>query len=281
MSNRKTKRIIRLTLTNLFFIIICIAGLIPILYAFSVSLNSGNNLFSSSFFLIPKQFTLGNYKTVLFGEPFFLWLKNSVLLALFTVMFALAIGVPAAYAFSRQRFKGRKSLIYILLLLNAFPSILSMFALYRLLKPMRLINSYPGLILIYTGTMTIFSLLNMKGYFDTIPEEIEEAGKIDGANDFQLITKIVLPLARPTIIVTAVMVLIFVWNEYIFAINFMTGAGKYTLAVGLYSLQATDYTRNWPLFSAASLLASIPTLLIFFLIQRQMTSGLTAGGVKG
>jgi len=255
--------------------------MIPIFYAFSVSLNSGNNLLSSRFLLIPKEFTLSNYSTVLFEKPFFLWLKNSMLLALFTVIIALVVSVPAAYAFSRQRFKGRKFLLYILLLLNAFPSILSMFALYRLLRPMGLINSYAGLILIYTGTMTIFSLWNMKGYFDTIPEEIEEAGKIDGANDLQIMAKIVLPLAKPTIIVTAVMVLIFVWNEYIFAINFMTGAEKYTLAAGLYALQATEYTRNWPLFSAASLLASIPTLVIFFLIQKQMTSGLTAGGVKG
>ncbi|HHV31540.1 MAG TPA: ABC transporter permease subunit [Clostridiales bacterium] len=281
MSNRKARRTIRLTLINLFFIVICVASMIPIFYAFSVSLNSGNNLLSSRFLLIPKEFTLSNYSTVLFEKPFFLWLKNSMLLALFTVIIALVVSVPAAYAFSRQRFKGRKFLLYILLLLNAFPSILSMFALYRLLRPMGLINSYAGLILIYTGTMTIFSLWNMKGYFDTIPEEIEEAGKIDGANDLQIMAKIVLPLAKPTIIVTAVMVLIFVWNEYIFAINFMTGAEKYTLAAGLYALQATEYTRNWPLFSAASLLASIPTLVIFFLIQKQMTSGLTAGGVKG
>jgi len=281
VSNRKARRTIRLTLINLFFIVICVASMIPIFYAFSVSLNSGNNLLSSRFLLIPKEFTLSNYSTVLFEKPFFLWLKNSMLLALFTVIIALVVSVPAAYAFSRQRFKGRKFLLYILLLLNAFPSILSMFALYRLLRPMGLINSYAGLILIYTGTMTIFSLWNMKGYFDTIPEEIEEAGKIDGANDLQIMAKIVLPLAKPTIIVTAVMVLIFVWNEYIFAINFMTGAEKYTLAAGLYALQATEYTRNWPLFSAASLLASIPTLVIFFLIQKQMTSGLTAGGVKG
>jgi len=155
-----------------------------------------------------------------------------------------------------------------------------MFALYRLLRPIGLVNSYLGLILIYTGSMTIFSLWNMKGYFDTIPVDIEQAAQIDGANDYQIVTKIVLPLAKPTIIVTAVLVLLSVWNDYIFAINFMSGAEKYTLAVGLYSLQATDYTRNWPLFSAASLLASLPALIIFFLIQKHMRSGLTAGGVK-
>ncbi|MDF2632050.1 MAG: transporter permease subunit, partial [Caproiciproducens sp.] len=266
MNGRKTKRAIRLLLTNLFFILICFACLIPILYALSVSLNTGNSMLSSHFSFIPERFTWDNYRTVLFEKPFFLWLKNSVLLALFTVIVSLAVGVPAAYAFSRYRFKGRNHMLYILLLLNAFPSILSMFALYRLLRPIGLVNSYLGLILIYTGSMTIFSLWNMKGYFDTIPVDIEQAAQIDGANDYQIVTKIVLPLAKPTIIVTAVLVLLSVWNDYIFAINFMSGAEKYTLAVGLYSLQATDYTRNWPLFSAASLLASLPALIIFFLI---------------
>lgn len=171
-------------------------------------------------------------------------------------------------------------ILNLLILLNAFPAILSMFAVYRILKPLGLVNSFTGLILVYIGTMAIFGLWNMKGYFDTIPEEIEEAGEMDGAGDFQLIWKIVLPLARPSIIVTAVMILIYVWNEYIFAVTFITSSSKYTLAAGLYALQATDYTRNWPVFSAASLLVSVPVLIIFFCIQRYMTSGLTAGGVK-
>lgn len=281
MRTYHTRQKIKLMLLNVVFILLCLIGLIPIIYAFSVSLNGGNSVMSSDFSIIPKHFTLDNYKSVLFDQPFLLWFKNSSILALFTVMIALTLSIPAAYAFSRHRFKGRKSLLYILLMLNAFPGILSMFAVYRLLKPLNLINSYAGLIIIYIGTMGIFSLWNMKGYFDTIPLEIEEAARIDGANDFQTILKIILPLARPTIIVTAVMVLIFVWNEYIFAVTFMTGSNHYTLAAGLYSLQATEYTRNWPIFSAASLLTSLPILIVFFLVQKQMRSGLVAGGVKG
>lgn len=281
MRKHQTKRHIKLLILNIVFIIMCTACLLPILYAISVSLNAGNNVMSSDFSFIPQQFTLDNYKSVLFDKPFLVWLKNSSILAGFTVVISLAISIPAAYAFSRRRFKGRKALLYILLMLNAFPAILSMFAVYRLLKPLNLINSYGGLIIIYLGTMGIFSLWNMKGYFDTIPLEIEEAGKIDGANDFQIIVKIILPLARPTIIVTAVMVLIFVWNEYIFAVTFMTGSNHYTMAAGLYALQATEYTRNWPIFSAASLMTSLPILIVFFLVQKQMRSGLVAGSVKG
>ena len=121
----------------------------------------------------------------------------------------------------------------------------------------------------------------MKGYFDTIPVEIEEAGKIDGCTDVRIVRHIVLPLARPSLIVTMVMVMNFVWNEYIFSINFLTGSENMTLASGLYSLQATEMSGSWPVFAAASLTVSLPVLVIFFLSQKYMTSGLTAGGVKG
>lgn len=121
----------------------------------------------------------------------------------------------------------------------------------------------------------------MKGYFDSIPKEIEDAARIDGVSDAQLIMKIVLPLARPSIIISSVLVIINVWNEYIFSTVFLFGEEKNTLAVGLYSLQATDYTRNWPLFSAAAILTTIPVLVMFFFVQKYMVSGLSAGGVKG
>ena len=164
---------------------------------------------------------------------------------------------------------------------GGFPAVLSMFAVYRLLRPMGLINHRAGLILIYTGTMAVFSLWNIKGYFDTVPVEIEEAARMDGANPLQVVTRIVLPLAKPSIVVTALMVLIYVWNEYIYATTFMTGEENYTLAAGLYALQATEMSGSWPVFAAASITVSIPVLIIFFLCQKHMTSGLTAGGVKG
>ncbi len=276
----KCKKRVGIFFLNIFFILVCLLCLIPVLYALGVSLNSHNDLLSSNFSLLPKNLTLDNYKCVLFEKPFFLWLKNSFTLSAFTVLVSILVAIPGAYALSRMRFKGRRTILKLLILLNAFPAILSMFAIYRILRPLGLLNSFTGLILIYIGTMAIFGLWNIKSYFDTIPKEIEEAGEIDGAGDFQIVWKIILPLARPSIIVTAVMVLIYVWNEYIFAVTFITSSGKYTLAAGLYALQATDYTRNWPVFSAASLLVSIPVLIIFFCIQRYMTSGLTAGGVK-
>lgn len=281
MNKRKVKQGAGLTVLNLFFIVICFVTLIPILYALSVSFSGSNGLLSSDFSFISKDFTLSNYREVLFGENITVWFRNTVFLALATVIFSLTAAVPAAYCFSRRRFPGRKTILKCLVLLNSFPAILSMFAIYRLLRPMGLINTRAGLILVYTGTMAVFSLWNTKGYFDTIPTEIEEAARIDGASDLQVVVKIVMPLAKPSIITTALQVLIYVWNEYIYATTFLTGESKYTLAAGLNSLQATEMTGFWPVFAAASITVSIPVLIIFFLCQKYMTSGLTAGGVKG
>lgn len=281
MTKKQIREGFGLTALNIFFIALCFVTLIPILYALSVSLSGQNSLLSSDFSFIPKDFTLDNYKEVIFGEDILTWFKNTVSLAVVTVSLSLLIAVPAAYCFSRRRFPGRKTILKCLVLLNSFPAILSMFAIYRLLRPVGLINHRVGLILVYTGTMAVFSLWNTKGYFDTIPTEIEEAAKIDGASDIQVVTKIVMPLAKPSIITTALQVLIYVWNEYIYATTFMTGESKYTLAAGLNSLQATEMTGSWPVFAAASITVSIPVLIIFFKCQKYMTSGLTAGGVKG
>lgn len=281
MKSKKIKRVTGLTCLNLFFIIICIVGMIPILYSLSLSLSGSNIALSSDFSMIPKKITLQNYKAIVVEEPFLRWLLNSVQLSICTTIIAMGCAVIAAYAFSRYRFRGRKTVLQLLLLLNAFPQILTMFAIFRLFKEANLLNTKFGLVIIYAGSMCIFSIWNLKGYFDSIPVEIEEASKIDGANDFQLLQKILFPLAMPSIIVTAVMVLIFVWNEYLFATTFMLDENSYTLAGGLYQLQSNDYSRSWPLFSAAAILVSLPILIVFFCIQKKMVSGLTSGGVKG
>ena len=281
MTKRKWKEGVGLTALNLLFLVLCFATLIPILYALSVSFSGSNSLLSSDFSFIPRDFTLDNYREVLFGEDITVWFRNTVFLALVTVTLSLTAAVPAAYCFSRRRFPGRRTILKCLVLLNSFPAILSMFAIYRLLRPVGLVNTRLGLILVYTGTMAVFSLWNTKGYFDTIPTEIEEAARMDGATDLQVVVRIVLPLAKPSIITTALQVLIYVWNEYIYATTFLTGESKYTLAAGLNALQATEMTGSWPVFAAAAITVSLPVLVIFFLCQKYMTSGLTAGGVKG
>ena len=281
MTYKKLKIVSSKLLLNLFFVLACLMALIPILYALSISFTKDASLLSRDFSFIPKKFTLDNYKAVFTEEPVPLWFWNSIFLAFATICLSLCTAVPASYVFSRWKFHGRKGILKILLLLYSFPSILSMFAIYKMMSSLHLINTRLGLIIIYAGTMSVFALWNMKGYFDTIPVEIEEAAKIDGCSDFEIVVKIVTPLARPSLIVTGTMVLNYVWNEYIFSINFLTGSSNETLASGLYSLQATEMSGSWPVFSAAAILVSLPVLMIFFLSQKYMTSGLTSGGVKG
>ena len=278
---RSVKKGIRLVCLNLFYICVCFLGLVPILYIFLLSVSGGSGALTTGLSILPEKFTLENYRRIIVEEPFLRWMANSVVLSVGTMVIAMGTSVLASYAFSRFRFVGKNVSMQILLLLNAFPQILSMFAIFRLFRLMNLLDSHVGLIFVYAGSMCIFSIWNMKGYFDSIPIEIEEASKIDGASNAQLIVRIILPLARPAIIVTAVMVLIFVWNEYLFATTFMLKEESYTLAGGLYQLQANDYSRSWPLFSAAAILVSVPILVIFFCFQKYMVSGLTAGGVKG
>ncbi len=270
----------KLVVLNVFFTVLCLVVLVPILYALSVSFSGKGAALSGGLSLLPENPTLENYRTILFDKPFLLWLKNSALLSVGTIAVAMFCAIPAAYAASRWRFAGRTSMLRMLLVLNAFPQVLSLFALFRVLKMTGLLNAHAGLIMIYAGSMCVFAIWNLKGYFDTIPRSIEEAARMDGAGDLSLIARVVLPLARPAIIVTCVMVLITVWNEYLFATTFLLDKNAYSLAGGLYQLQSNDYSRNWSVFTAASMLSTLPILLVFFKVQKYMVSGLTAGGVK-
>lgn len=153
---RSVKRTIGLAFLNLFFISICLAGLIPILYAFLLSVSSGSGALTTGLSLLPEKFTLDNYRSILVEKPFLKWLFNSVLLSTGTMVLAMGTSITASYAFSRFRFPGRTAIMQLLLLLNAFPQILSMFAIFRLFKLLNLLNSHAGLIFIYSGSMCIF-----------------------------------------------------------------------------------------------------------------------------
>ncbi len=277
--DKKKERMVHFS-AHIVLLLICAAFLLPVWYTVSVSVSPRNSLLGGDLGLIPEGATFDNYKVILRDKPFLKWLGNSLVLAVSTVVLSLALAVPAAYALSRFKFRMRKGVMYLLLLLNAFPSILSMVAIYRLFRLVGLMNSYGGLLLVYSGGMLIFSLWNLKGYFDSVPYSIEEAAMIDGASPMVIMFRILLPLAMPVLIVTGVLVFITTWNEYIYAINFLAGADKFTLAAGLYSLQGTEFSRNWPVFAAGAILVTTPVLVVFFAIQRYMVSGLTLGGVK-
>ncbi len=258
----------------------CALTLVPIVYTLTISISSANTLVSSSYSVIPRRPTLENFREILLRESFLTWLQNSLLLSVSTVLCTLAVAAPAAYAYSRLSFRFRAGTLYLLLVLNGFPALLSMVAIYKLYLALNLMNTYGGIILVYVASTTIFATVNLKGYFDSIPSEIEQAARIDGAGSLRILWQIVLPLAKPAFIVTGTMIFISSWNEYVFALNFLSGNDHHTLAVGLYMLQGTSYQTNWPLFAAGSLVVTLPVLAIFFAAQRHMISGLTLGGVK-
>ena len=176
---RKAKERLGYAALNMAFVLLCAVTLVPILYAVSVSFSGAGASLSGDFSFIPEHPSFENYRAILLDEPFLLWLKNSLLLSAGTVLVAMLCAVTAAYACSRWRFRGRRPVLRALLVLNAFPQVLSLFAYYRILRLGGLLNSHAGLILIYAGSMCVFGIWNMKGYFDTIPVEIEEASKID------------------------------------------------------------------------------------------------------
>ena len=281
---------------HILFIVICFVTLIPILYALSVSLNADNSLVSSDFRFIPKNFTLRNYVAVFTEEPVMLWFKNSMTLAVVTVVISLAAAIPAAYAFSRMRFKGRKPILKQLVLLYSFPSVLSMFAIYTLLRPLGLINSKAGLILIYTGTMAEFGLLNMKGYFDTIPREIEEAAEIDGANPLVVLFRILIPLTIPTIAVLILYYAVANWNSWFNAMLFLPKAKeKWPLQLVLRNLLIQNQTDDLTSGVAAAdkfsvsetikyatiIVSTLPILCLYPFLQKYFLKGVMVGSVKG
>ena len=280
MSTKKIKRMAGLTVLNLIFIIICLLALIPILYAVSLSFSNGGSGLSSDLSFWPKDATWKNYSAVLMDEPFLLWLKNSAILSIGTMIAAMGTATTAAYAFSRYRFKGRNGVLQALLILNAFPQILSMFAIFRLFKTFHLLNSYIGLIIVYAGSMCIFSIWNMKGYFDTIPVEIEEAARIDGANELKTFFVIALPLSKTIISTVCIFSFIGSWNNYLWPLLCAMNESLFTLPIGIPTFAGT-YTVDYVRPLTASMVASLPMIIIYVIFEKQIVAGITAGAVKG
>ena len=253
----------------------------PIVWTFITSINSSNDLLSTTS-LLPKHVSFKNYESFLFGENshFFLWFRNSFLVAMATVVLSLAAGCTAAYAYSRYEFVSKKTTLSIFILLNAFPNIMALTAYIKILSLLHLSNLW-GLVIIYTGGQLVFTIWNLKSYFDTIPIEIEESAYMDGASVTSILTKIILPLSRPAIAVTALFSFMAGWNEYVVAVTVANKTASYTLPVGMYSLQNVgDYAKDWPLFSAGSLVVAVPVMIIFLFLQKSLVSGLTLGSSK-
>lgn len=201
-------------------------------------------------------------------------------MAVSTTVATLLISVSAGYALSRFKFRGRGSLLTSLLALQAFPAALALPAFYLVLLNLRLLNSHLGLVLIYAAGAIAFNVWNIKGYFDTIPIDLEEAAMIDGATPTQAFLRVMLPLARPVLAVTALFGFLAGFGDFIIATTVLFDPDMYTAPVGIFTLQ-DGYRNPWGWFAAAALIISLPVTILFLYLQRNLVSGLSAGGVKG
>ncbi len=253
--------------------------LFPALWVVSMAFRPSQS-FDTSLLPIPEVISLDNFRDLFARPHFFRQLGNSLLVAGLTTAIGVMFSCTAAYAFSRFRFPGRRAGLLALLVTQMFPGTLMLIPLYALIESLGLLNRSAGLVLVYSTTAIPFCVWNLKGYFDTLPRELEESAMMDGAGPFVVFWRIVLPLSRPAIAVTALFSFLTAWNEFILAATFLSEEQAYTLPVTVQSFVGA-FSTEWGHFAAGALVVSLPVMAVFFALQRHLVGGLTAGGVKG
>jgi len=280
MNNDKTKKLLRISASYIVLVIFSLIALFPVVQVFTISLRPADRLLSTSLEIIPKNASFNTYKILFTERPFFLWLMNSTLIAVVVTLTGVALASTAGYGFSRFRFIGKKLGLLSLLVTQMFPATMLLLPMYIMLVKLHLINTYLGIIIMYSATALPFCIWQMKGYYDTIPMSLEEAGRIDGCNQFQTFYKIIFPLAAPALVITALFSFMSAWTEYVVAAQILQDTDLWTLPLGLKSFEA-NMGSEWGLYGAASVIVMIPVVLLFLSLSKWLVSGLTMGSVKG
>ena len=279
---------------HIFVLMMVVVTLYPVLFVLTIAFSGGQVLSIAD---VPRDPTLGdrlraivpwpehvsteNFRSLFADQPFARWLLNSIVISLATTVVGVFLASTAAYAFSRFRFPGRRAGLMMFLVSQMFPATLMLIPLYILIvQVLGLESSYVGLVLMYAQTAIPLCVWMMKGYFDTIPKELEESALIDGASQSTIFFRIVLPLAKPAVAVTALFSFMTAWNEFVQAATFMNKEEMYTAPVGLRFF-VSGFSEQWGYFAAGSIIAAIPVVLLFLFLQKYLVSGLTAGAVKG
>jgi arabinogalactan oligomer/maltooligosaccharide transport system permease protein len=266
--------------TYVFLILFTLATLYPIIQVFSISLRPGDRLLSTSLEIIPDNATFDSYIKLFTERPFLKWAFNSVVIAIVVMLTGVALASTAGYAFSRFNFLGKKVGMLSLLVTQMFPATMLLLPMYIMLIKLGLINSYLGIVIVYLATALPFCIWQMKGYYDTIPFSLEESARIDGCNQFQAFYRVILPLAAPALVITALFSFMAAWSEYLVAAQILQDTDLWTLPLGLKSFESS-LTTEWGLYAAASLVVSIPVVVLFLVLSKWLVSGLTLGSVKG
>jgi ABC-type maltose transport system permease subunit len=283
VANRRGMMLLRVFILAL----VSIFALYPFLVVISTSLSTSQSISTAS--LIPREVSLQNYNTLFSSEqtPVFRWLLNSIIVSSISTLITLILTTLAAYSFSRFRFRGRRTGLLATLIIQVFPSVVALVAIYLLLQqignivPFFGLNSLGGVILIYTGGALGANAWLMKGYFDTIPHEIDESAMVDGATHWTTFTRIILPLIRPILAVVGILAFVGTFNDYLIPRVLLRDRDTLTLAVGLTGFLDNQFARNWGVFAAGALIGTFPIIVIFLLLQTQIVSGLASGAVKG
>ncbi len=280
MIEAKKKTFFRIAATYFVLVLFCFIALYPVSQIFTISLRPADKLMSTSLEIIPEGASLRNYKALFTERPFGLWLMNSTFIAFVVTLTGVALASTAGYAFSRFNFIGKKIGLLSLLVTQMFPATMLLLPMYIMLVKLHLINSYLGIIIMYSATALPFCVWQMKGYYDTIPTSLEEAGRIDGCNRFQTFYKIILPLASPALVITALFSFMSAWTEYVVAAQILQDTEMWTLPLGLKSFES-NMGSEWGLYGAASMIVTIPVVILFLSLSKWLVSGLTLGSVKG
>lgn len=275
---KRIKKTSSLVLSYGYLICMMLFVLVPIIYITIVSFNDNGSLYVDS--IIPEKFSLENYRKLFQTTQFGRWYINTLIAGTISSLLSLLFIIPTAYAFSRLRFKGRKKILLVTLVLQMFPGTMAMVAYYVLLNMMGLLNSVYGLIFIYVGAAIPGMTWLLKGYLDTIPKALEEAALIDGANYLQVLLKIILPLAAPMTVLVAVFAFAAPFGDFALSRIVITSPEKYTVALGTYSFIQQEYTKNYGIFAASSILAGLPISILYLCLQKSIFSGVSGSVVR-
>lgn len=263
---------------TIFAIVIGIFIFFPLFWMINTALKSPSKTYTVDLFF--SSFTIDNFKNVLFDRQILTYLRNSLFVSFTSSFLSTIVSMFAGFSFSKFRYRGRASLMSLIMMAQAFPQAILLLTLYTMMQKLRLDGSYISLMLSYIAFVLPVGTWTLKAYFDQLPDSLIESAKVDGAGWFRIIFQIMFPLAVPGVISTAIYSFVWSWNDLLYSLTLITEDAKRTLAPGLVMKYMGEFNNNWAEMMAASIVVSIPVTIIFILLQKYFISGLTAGAVK-